>query len=83
MTRVTITMPEDTRRRVERAAQQEGKSFSAKATELIEETLAAKSEVSPFEKLIGAWSDPNFPPAAEMEEVLKEHWADAIARDRG
>ncbi len=83
MTRVTITMPEDTRRAVEQAARRSGKSFSATAVEIIEKHLAEEPKVSPFEKLIGGWSDPNFPSAADMDDALKETWADAIARDRG
>lgn len=75
-------MPEDTRRKVERAAKRKGKSFSATATELIEKQLATEPKVSPFEALIGAISDPNLPNGADMEEALKEIVANA-ARDRG
>ena len=82
MKRVTITMPEHTHRRVERAAQREGKSFSAKATELIEEQLGEAATVSPFEALIGRINDPRLQ-ATDIEAVLKETLADAVDRDRG
>ena len=77
MTRVTITMPEETRRAVEQAARRSGKSFSATAVEIIEKHLAEEPWVSPFEKLIGAINDPELPPARDMEEVLKEIWSSA------
>lgn len=81
MSRVTITMPEDTRRKVERAAYRQGKSFSATATELIEKQLAEDPGVSPFEALIGAIDDPNLQ-AADMDDVLRGLAADADDRDR-
>lgn len=83
MKRVTITMPEDTCRKVERAARRQGKSFSATATELIERQLAEERKVSPFEALIGVVSDPRLPQGADIDTAIKESWADAVARDRG
>jgi metal-responsive CopG/Arc/MetJ family transcriptional regulator len=82
MKRVTITMPEETCRAVEHAARREGKSFSATAAELIEKQLAEQRKASPFAALIGQISDPNLPDAIDMEEALKEIWADAANRDR-
>ena len=74
-------MPEHTRREVERAAKRQGKSFSATVTDLVEKQLASEPKVSPFEALIGAISDPRLQ-AADMDDVLRESWADAIERDR-
>ena len=82
MKRVTITMPEDTCRAVERAARKSGKSFSATAVEIIEKHLAAEPKVSPFEKLIGAGDALPFA-AADLEEELARTWADYIRRDSG
>jgi hypothetical protein len=74
-------MPEDTRRKVERAAHRKGKSFSATATELIEKQLAEDPGVSPFEALIGAIDDSNLQ-AADMDDVLRGLAADADDRNR-
>lgn len=83
MKRVTITMPDDTRRRVQRAAEREGKSFSAKATELIEERLAAQSHASPFEAIIGIASKKLPYTAADIDQELERTYADAIRKDSG
>ena len=81
MTRVTITMPEATRLKVERAAKREGKSFSATATELIERQLDGRPDVSPFEALIGAINEPRLQ-ASDMDDVLKELVRDDTSRRR-
>lgn len=83
MKRTTITLPEETVKAVERAARKRRKSVSATIRELIENQLEAEQAVSPFEAMIGIVSDPNLPHGADIEEALKESWADAIARDRG
>lgn len=78
MVRVTITMPEDTRQAVERAALRAGKSFSATAAELIEKQLAEQRKTSPFLALIGI-ADKELPySSADIDEELEKSWADAI-----
>ena len=78
MVRVTITMPEDTRRAVEHAARRTGKSFSATAAELIEKQLAQRRKESPFLALVGI-VDKELPySAADIDEELARSWADAI-----
>lgn len=48
--------------------------------EVILEGLRSERRRAGFKSLIGILNDPTSPPAAGMEEYLRETWADSIER---
>ncbi|MGK2965045.1 MAG: CopG family transcriptional regulator [Tepidiformaceae bacterium] len=82
MNRVTITIPEELEWEVARDARRRGTSVSAVIRELLKERYAPPPDGKRVIPWAGIGDSGKGPHAAELDEFLKETWADAIDRDR-
>lgn len=83
MKRTTISLPEDLAALLEREAERRGTSVSAVIRESVREALLGRSDRPREIPWAGILDDPEMPHGADVDEALKESWADAIDRDRG
>jgi len=74
--RLTITMADTTRDAVRKVSRRHRKSVSSTVAELVTQQIAKPRAVSQFAALIGAIDDPRLPNGIDMEDALKELWAD-------
>jgi ribbon-helix-helix CopG family protein len=82
MKRTTISLPDDLAGCVEREAARRRTSVSEVVrTALVDHLGLNKPREMPF---IGIFDgDGEYPQAADLEDWLRDHWADDIARDSG
>jgi Arc/MetJ-type ribon-helix-helix transcriptional regulator len=83
MKRTTISLPEDLSELLDDEARRRRTSVSAVVRQLITEGLVGSTERPREIPWAGILDDPEAPPASELEEFLKQEWADDIGRDRG
>jgi hypothetical protein len=83
MKRVTITLPDDLAELVDREALRRQTSFSEMVRQFIVQGLSNSNEKTRTIPWAGLFHDPDMVPAERMDDVLAEHWADDLDRDRG
>ena len=83
MRRTTITLTDDVAEMVEQEAQRRRTSVSAVIQDYVTTGLTGGSQEPREIPWAGLFHDPDMPPAAQLDEVLKAQWADDLDRDRG